>query len=196
MTWYTCTPVSFGGGEDFFCRDSGLICKGLQSLGLECKSIMPLPTHTEDITEDLIRTNPENLARSEWWYNIGASSVVLYSWGHPKYRQIAEAIRASGAKLFINLDSGGIISPRVTPELYKRAVMGKQIRLHGPLLGTLTGSILNIAYLFYIPNIIDPGRIAHLRAATAIGCISPNALALWRLWAGTYSVLLLYPCLP
>jgi hypothetical protein len=187
MTWYTCTPVSFGGGEDFFCRDSGLICKGLQSLGLECKSIMPLPAHPEDITKDLIRTNPENLARSEWWYNIGASSVVLYSWGHPKYRQVAEAIHASGAKLFINLDSGGIISPRVTPELYKRAVMGKQIRLHGPLLGTLTGSILNIAYLFYIPNIIDPGRIAHLRAATAIGCISPNALALWRLWAGTYA---------
>lgn len=187
MPWYTCTPVSFGGGPDFFCRDSGLICKGIQSLGLECKSIMPLPVHPEDLTEDLIRTAPENLTRSEWWNNIGAASVVLYSWGHPKYRQVAEAIHASGAKLFINLDSAGIISPRVTPELYKRAVMGKQIRLRGPLLGTLTGFILNIAYLFYIPYIIEPGRIAHLRAATAIGCISANALSLWRLWARKYA---------
>lgn len=187
MAWYTCTPVSFGGGPDFFCRDSGLICKGIQSLGYECKSIMPLPEHPEDIKEDLIRTDYENLARSEWWNSIGASSVILYSWGHPKYRKVAEAIRASGARLFINLDSAGIISPRVTPKLYRHAVMGKQVRLRGPLLGTITGSILNLVYLFYIPYLIEPGRIAHLRNASAIGCISPAALSLWRLWVRRYA---------
>lgn len=187
MAWYTCTPVSFGGGPDFFCRDSGLICRGIQSLGYECKSIMPLPAHPEDIKEDLIRTDFKNLARPEWWKSIGASSVVLYSWGHPKYRHVAEAIRASGARLFINLDSAGIISPRVTPELYRRAVMAKQIRLRGPLLGALAGSILNLAYHFYIPYRIEPGRVAHLRFADAIGCISPAALSLWRLWARRYA---------
>lgn len=87
---------------------------------------------------------------------------------------------------FVNLDSAGIISPRVTPGLYKRAVMGKQIRLRGPLLGTLTGSLLNVAYRFYMPYLIEPGRIEHLRAASAIGCISDGALSLWRLWARRY----------
>jgi len=187
MTWFTSTPVSFGGGPDFFCRDSGLVCKGLQSLGLSCKSVMPLPEHPGDMTEDLIRTDAGNLARPEWWSGIGASKVVLYSWAAPKYRRIAEAVRDSGAKVFINLDSGGIISPKVTPLLYLYATMGRQICQHGLLLGTLTGIIRSTAYRFYIPFVQEPGRIAHLRAATAIGCISPDALALWRLWARTYA---------
>ena len=187
MTWFTCTPVSFSGGPAFFCRDSGLVCKGIQSLGLSCKSVMPLPVHPGEITADLIRTDAKNLARHEWWRDIGASNVVLYSWAHYKYRKIAEAIRDSGAKLFINLDGSGIMSPRVTPSLYLGAIMGKQVRQNGPILGALTGALRSIAYRFYIPIVQEPGRIAHLKTATAIGCITPGALALWRLWALTYA---------
>ncbi len=191
MTWFTSTPVSFGGGSDFFCRDSGLICKGLQSVGLECKSIMPLPKHPGDITDDLIRTNAANLVRPEWWNGIGADKVVLYSWGHPKFRQIAEAVRRSGAKVFINLDSSGIFSPKVTPRLYFQSILGKQVRLHGQLFGTMSGALnclmRSIAHSFYVPFVMEPHRIAHLRTATAIGCISPGALALWRLWARNYA---------
>lgn len=187
MTWFTCTPVSFGGGPDFFCRDSGLVCKGLQSLGLSCKSVMPLPAHPGDVTEDLIRTDAANLVRPEWWSSIGAGKVVLYSWGHPKYCRVAKAVRDSGAKVFVNLDNGGIISPHVTAALHLRAVMGRQVRLHGPLLGTLTGALRSFVYRFYMPFFQETGRIAHLRAATAIGCISANTLALWRLWARTYA---------
>ena len=187
MTWFTSTPVSFGGGPDFFCRDSGLICKGLQSLGLPCKSVMPLPEHPGDMTDDLIRTEAENLARPEWWSGIGASKVVLYSWADFRYRRMAEAVRDSGAKVFLNLDGSGIMSPKVTPELYLHGVMGRQVRLHGPLLGVLTGALRSAAYRFYIPFVHEPGRIGHMRAATAIGCVNPGALALWRLWARTYA---------
>ena len=187
MTWFTSTPMSFGGGPDFFCRDSGLICKGIQALGLPCKSIMPLPTHPEDITEDLIRTDAGNLVQSEWWKDMGASKVVLYSWAHPKYTRIAEAVRDSGAKVLINLDSSGIISPIVTPELHQDAVIGRQIRLHGQFLGTLAGSLRNFAHHFYTPIFREPGRVAHLRNATVIGCISSPSLILWRLWARTYA---------
>jgi glycosyltransferase involved in cell wall biosynthesis len=148
---------------------------------------MPLPEHPGDMTEDLIRTDAANLARPEWWRGIGADKVVLYSWADYRYTRIAEAVRASGAKVFVNLDGSGIVSPKVTPALYSRAVMGKQIRQHGPLFGTLIGFFRSIAYRYYIPFVQEPGRIAHLRAATAIGCISPDALALWRLWARTYA---------
>ena len=164
-----------------------MICKGIQSIGLPCKSIMTLPAHPEDVTGDLIRTDSENLSRSEWWKDIGASKVVLYSWAHPKYTRIAEAVRDSGAKVLINLDSSGIISPIVTPELHQDAVIGRQIRLHGRFLGTLAGSIRNVAHHFYAPIVREPGRVAHLRTATAIGCISSPSLVLWRLWARTYA---------
>jgi hypothetical protein len=30
MRIFTCTPVAFGGGVDFFTRESGLLCRGLQ----------------------------------------------------------------------------------------------------------------------------------------------------------------------
>lgn len=187
MTWYTCTPVSFGGGPDFFCRDSGLICKGLQSRGLPCKSVMPLPEHPGDVTEDLIRTEGTNLACPDWWSSIGASKVVLYSWADYRYWRMAEAIRNSGARVFLNLDGSGIMSPRVTPGLYFCGVMGEQVRLHGCPIGAVTGALRCLAYSFYIPFVQEPGRIAHMRAATAIGCISTPALALWRLWARMYA---------
>lgn len=187
MAWYTCTPVSFGGGPDFFCRDSGLVCKGLQSLGLSCKSIMPLPEHSGDVIDDLIRTDVGNLNDTEWWRNIGAEKVILYSWAYYKYKRIAEAARESGAKVLVNLDGGGIISPKATPVAHLRAVMGRQIRLHGPLLGTLLGISSSMAYHLSIPIFQEPGRIAHLQAAKAIGCISPGSLVLWRLWAQAYA---------
>lgn len=187
MTWFTSTPLSLGGGPDFFCRDSGLICKGLQSLGRSCKSIMPLPAYPEDVGDNLIRTKAENLARPEWWKGIGASHVVLYSWGHYRYRKIAEAVRDSGAKVFINLDSSGIFSPKITPYLYFQSIIGRRIRKHGFALGSLIGAFDCVAYRFYIPLVHEPGRIAHLRAATAIGCVSPAALSLWRLWARNYA---------
>lgn len=191
MTWFSSTPVSFSGGPEFFCRDSGLICKGLQSVGIDCKSVMPLPTHPGDVSDDLIRTNAINLVRPEWWGGIGATKVVLYSWGDPKFRQVAEAVRRSGAKVFINLDSSGIVTPKVTPRLYYQSIIGKHIRLHGRLVGIMSGALNymmhSIGHRFYVPFAKEPHRIAHLRTATAIGCISPGALTLWRLWARNYA---------
>jgi len=81
MVWYTCTPIAFSGGGDFFSRDSGLVCKGLQSLGINCKSIMPLPVLHGDIGEDLIRIEYPKLEDSKWWRSIDATNVILYTWG-------------------------------------------------------------------------------------------------------------------
>lgn len=189
--WVTSTPLSFVGDSGFFCRDSGLICKTIQNLGLPCKNVMPLPAYPADLSDDLIRTDVKNLTRSEWWKSIGADKVVLYTWGDSKYRYIAEAVRNSGAKIFINLDSSGIFTPNVTPLLYYHSIMGQQYRRHGLLFGGVTGvlscSIRSLAYRFYMPFVREPGRIAHLKTATAIGSVNPNALALWRLWARKYA---------
>jgi len=187
MLWYTSTLLSLKGGPDFFYRDSGLICKKLQSMGFPCKSIMPLPSYPDDINEDLIRTDFANLANPVWWNSIGAHKVVLYSWGHPKYYRVAEAVHKSGAKVFVNLDNAGILFPSVTPTLYSRAVLAKQMRIYGPIFGTIIGLLYNFAYHIYIPILHEPARIAHLRSATAIGCISEISLSLWRLWARKYA---------
>ncbi|HEY1122189.1 MAG TPA: hypothetical protein VGE67_11340, partial [Haloferula sp.] len=110
--WFTCTPVAFGGGPDFFARDSGLLCRGFQALGIESRAVMPGERKPED-EPDLIRTDYRNLEDPAWWRCHDLDGVVLYAWGRPKFLRVAEAIRDAGVFLVLNQDSGGLVSPRL-----------------------------------------------------------------------------------
>lgn len=102
--WYTCTPVAFKGDDTFFYRDSGLLSRAFAEAGCESRAVMPLPVFEGDWPE-LIRTEYGNLEDSCWWASHKLDGVLLYSWGTPKYWKIARAIRESGAKLIIYLDT-------------------------------------------------------------------------------------------
>ncbi|RYD37624.1 MAG: hypothetical protein EOP87_03200, partial [Verrucomicrobiaceae bacterium] len=108
--WFTCTPVAFGGGADFFARDSGLTCRGLQAAGCDSRAVMPGPRQADD-DADLIRTEYENLESAGWWKSQQLEGVVLYAWGSPRYRKVAKAIHDAGIFLVLNQDNGGLISP-------------------------------------------------------------------------------------
>jgi hypothetical protein len=110
MRFYTCTPIAFGGGADFFARDSGLLCRGFQSIGIESLTVMPLPSSKED-QHDLIRTEYSNLEDSKWWRDLNLDGVVLYAWGRPRFRKVARAISEAGIFLVLNQDAGGYVSP-------------------------------------------------------------------------------------
>lgn len=104
---YCCTPVAFAANEHFFIRDTGLISRTLQSMGIESKCIMPLPYHDSDQREGIIRTEYKNLRSVSWWKSLGIDAVILYSWGAPKYIPIARAIKKAGVKLMIHMDTSG-----------------------------------------------------------------------------------------
>ena len=110
MRWFTCTPVAFGGGPDFFTRDSGLLCRGFQGLGMASMAVMPGPRQPED-QADLIRTDYANLESADWWRSLNLDGVVLYAWGQPRFRKVAAAIRAADVTLVLNQDNGGLVSP-------------------------------------------------------------------------------------
>lgn len=183
MNFFTCTPVSFNGDASFFARDSGLICKGMQQMGIPCKSIMPLPAYPGDTHDDLIRTEYANLESAAWWKSVGATHVVLYSWGAPKYKKVAWAIRNAGAKLFVNMDTSGAISAVTAPKLVMNAQIGMCVRRYGVLAGFAAGLSKFAAHYALGSKFIEQGRINHLCAADAIGCISPTALIHLRVWA-------------
>lgn len=104
----TCTPVAFHANENFYTRDTGLICKELQKLGAECRVVMPLPAHEDDLpTGDLLRVETRKLYSTAWWRSMGVEGVILYSWGDPRYTGIAKAIRRAGIRLIIHFDSSG-----------------------------------------------------------------------------------------
>ncbi len=104
---YTCTPVSFHYRQDFLIRDTGLFATQLRSIGIESKSIMPLPWHDDDIRDDghLIRVELKKLYSASWWRTLNLDGLILYSWGAPRYTGIARAAKRAGIRVHVHLDT-------------------------------------------------------------------------------------------
>lgn len=173
MRIYTCTPVSFKGDRSFFFRDSGLLSRGLQSVGVDSKAIMPLPAHAED-EEHLLRARRKDLEDPQWWSTHRADAVVLFAWAMPQYTPIARAIKSSGAKLMLYLDAAGIWSPWsdgfswfLSYWNFNTRTYGRAMGIPRFLLGTLRQSVPR---LFSIP------RLEQLTLADVIGTGSPSAM--------------------
>lgn len=184
MIWYTCTPVAFRGGSDFFSRDSGLLSRGFRSLGIDSRAVMPGPRKAEDLDE-LIRTSAENLESSDWWRELKIDGLVLYAWGRPQFRGVAAAIRDAGIRLVLNQDSGGVVSPR----LGLGSWLEEQRRLSGvgQVAGGRWGFLKRVvkglsAGMIYT----DPLRARHLRLGDYITAVSPVAAERYRRLGNIY----------
>lgn len=178
MKWWTCTPVAFGGGEDFFDRDSGLLSRGFRTIGAESRAVMPGPARTGDLDE-LIRTDYANLESPAWWRGHGLDGVVLYAWGSPRYRRVARAIREAGARLVLNQDNGGLVSPLCGPAAW----LGEQVAMSGA--GRVPGGYRGLARSLLKCGLwglaaTDPLRATHLKQGDRIACVSPQAAAHYR----------------
>ncbi len=187
MRIFTCTPVAFGGGPDFFARDSGLLCRGFQSIGIESQAVMPGDRKPDD-EPDLIRTNFSNLESADWWRSLNIDAVMLYAWGRPKFRKVAVAIHQAEIFLVLNQDNGGLVSPRVG----FRDWIEEQWILAGQGRGTsawLRFLKLTLRGLTAGLVITDPLRAMHLKQGDVIACVSPKAAEhyrkLCRIYGGT-----------
>lgn len=178
MRIFTCTPVDFGGGADFFARDSGLLCRGFQSVGVESRALMPGEREPED-EEDLIRSDYCNLESADWWRDMHVDGVILYAWGRPKFRKVAAAIRDAGIFLVLNQDNGGLVSPLAgargwLEEQWIMSGLGRGIK---HWLGFLKIAARGLTAGLLIT---DPLRAAHLRHGDVIACVSPKAAEHYR----------------
>ena len=173
MRIFTCTPVAFGGGGDFFARDSGLLCRGLQMLGVDSHAVMPGEASADD-EADLIRTEYANLESSEWWQSQGLDGVVLYAWGRPRFRKVASAIHHAGIQLILNQDNGGFISPLAG---FSGWYMEQWIMTgHGASAARLGAFLKQILRGLTIGLFLtDPLRAQHLKQGDFIACVSPAA---------------------
>ncbi|MCH7227985.1 glycosyltransferase [Haloferula sp. A504] len=184
MKWFTCTPVAFGGGEDFFCRDSGLLSRGFRAIGVESRAVMPGERKPEDLDE-LIRTDAANLESTSWWESHGLDGVVLYAWGRPKFRRVAEAIHRAGIRLVLNQDSRGMVSPRCGLKnwLASEKVVSGLGRVPGAWwkYAASVGRGLSVGLLA-----TDPLRARHLRHGDRIAAVSPRAAEHYRALCRNY----------
>jgi glycosyltransferase involved in cell wall biosynthesis len=177
QSWFTCAPVRFVGNDKYFSRDSGLLCKGFQELGISCKAIMPGPPMDDDYTDDLIRTDYKNLEDPDWWRSLGGEGVVFYGWGSGKYVKIAQAIKKSGLVLVSHMDTGGILGifngfSEISGAIWRTA-RGERSTLPGAVINY----VVRLAYTATVGVIRnDWSRSKHLKEADVIGAISPIAL--------------------
>ena len=178
MRVFTCTPVDFDGSPAFFARDSGLLCRGFQAIGIESRAVMPGERRPED-EPDLIRTAYQNLESAEWWRSQHINLVVLYAWGRPRYRRVARAIHDAGVFLVLNQDNGGLISPLAAP--------GDWFREQYLLSGQGRGPGAWLQFLRLVARglsagllLTDPLRASHLRNGDVIACVSPKAAASYQ----------------
>lgn len=176
LPWFTCTPVRFPGNQGFFERDSGLLCKGFQAIGIPSKAIMPGPPMEGDCTDDLIRTEYHNLEDPAWWRAQKGEGVVFYAWGAARYFPVARAIRQAGYKLVSHIDSSGTFGIAAGPMEYWRA----NWRIQNALGITPSSLAVFLAKFFssftwsWVKH--DWGRARHLRQADLIGAVSPLAV--------------------
>jgi glycosyltransferase involved in cell wall biosynthesis len=178
MRFFTCTPVAFGGGADFFARDSGLLCRGFQSLGVESRAVMPGERKPED-DADLIRTEYGNLESADWWCSHNLDGVVLYAWGRPKFRKVAAAIHNAGIFLVLNQDSGGLASPLagLREWLTEQWTLGGQGRGFSAWMRFLRLASRGMTVGLVVT---DPLRATHLGVGDIIACVSPKAAGHYR----------------
>lgn len=174
--WFTCTPRNFPGNVTFFARDSGLLCKGFQEIGIHCKAILLSPEKEDDQKNNLIRTSYKNLEDPDWWRALGADGVVFYGWGSGKHMKIAKAIRQSGCVLVTHMDTAGMLGVLNGPFEFASALWRVSM---GESDGLFQGLLRFIFRLFYGCTIAllrrDITRAIHLKQAHLIGAITPIA---------------------
>jgi glycosyltransferase involved in cell wall biosynthesis len=180
---FTCTPIPFKGDHTFFARDSGLLSVGFSMNGFESRPVMPGTTMPDDDPR-LIRTPYDNLLDPAWWKTHSPDAVVFFSWAMPQYTPIASAIKASGAKLMVFLDSAGFWSPWSNGLEWFKAQWDACRRKKGLMIGAFrySASIARSS----IPAAFDRPRLQHMQLADAVTVTSPLVLHRTQRYAQVY----------
>lgn len=170
--WLTATPLKWEGQPAFWEREAGLLCMGFRGVGIESRLVL-LGEPRADPNLPLTLGGMNELTSSKWWRQQGAHAVVLYSWGAPRFEPIARAIKASGARLVLRMDSDGINSPRVWFSRYLAAIHSLYRDQGNPV--APVAALLKSLLFRFVPASFDRGFLKHLAHADAIVIESPLA---------------------
>lgn len=184
MRIFTCTPRDFEGGEDFFSRDSGLLCHGLGMIGVESRVVMIGRPKSGDGAE-VMRAGMADLESAEWWRGLSLDGVVLYSWGRAKYRHVAAAIRRAGIPLILNQDNGGVVSPLNGAATWLRQQWHQSGQGKGWVAWRMLGSRISRGLTVGL-LVTDTLRRKHLAHGKWIACVSPGAVEHYKRLCGIY----------
>jgi len=86
--------MPFAADDSFFTRDTGLLCRTLQDIGIESQVVMPTREGTDP--DDVVRASPEEFIDPAWWGSLGIDAVIFITWGFKQHTPVLRAARAAG----------------------------------------------------------------------------------------------------
>ncbi|WAC20447.1 glycosyltransferase [Luteolibacter sp. SL250] len=98
------------GSQAFFDRDSGLLSRGFQKLGIESQPIILGPPGPKDLSP-LVRANWSQMEDTGWWRSLELDGLVFITWGNHPFRKMVEAAVRAGITVAQVTDTQGIHSP-------------------------------------------------------------------------------------
>lgn len=107
---FTGSPLHFPGTQDFFDRDSGLLSRGFQTLGVESNAITLLPTREGDLPA-MVRASWQQLEDPRWWAALELDGLVFITWGNGKYLRMISAATEAGIRVAQMTDTQCLASP-------------------------------------------------------------------------------------
>jgi len=116
---------------EWFGRDSGLVTEGLRSIGIDSKLVV-LNTPGMPKDERFLSADRRQFCDPGFWNALEVDAVVLQGGGEAATQPVADAIKASRAKLIYRMDTDGIVDPSIDPWLFfynKWWTMGNPLRL-------------------------------------------------------------------
>lgn len=114
---YTAVFRPFQPNYSWFGRDSGLVTEGLRKIGVESRLVI---LRSEGIPSDdrFLPLERTQFCDSAFWRSLALDAVVLQGGGDIGIEPALSAIRSSGTKLLLRLDSDGVVAPQVDSYLY------------------------------------------------------------------------------
>jgi hypothetical protein len=110
LRWLTCAPRDYRGDATYFSRDTGLLCRGLQEAGAECRAILAGGARAGD-APDLIRASVAEMDDPRWWRGVEADAVAVHTWSRKEHTGILRAIRKAGLRVVLIQDGTGVTGP-------------------------------------------------------------------------------------
>jgi hypothetical protein len=170
--WLAAIPMVYREGAGFWDRDTGVLCLGLRTIGVNATFVALGPG---GIRKDvpLVLGGLTDFECADWWKQWQAQGTILNSWGAPRYERVAKAIKQSGMKLVIRLDSDGFKSPRTHffRYLLNLYVMARDQNRNSPVIYALSRAICFRIF----PSLYDEPTARHLSYADRVLIESPLA---------------------
>jgi glycosyltransferase involved in cell wall biosynthesis len=171
MKIFTASPLALT--ADSWERDIVVLARGFASMGHQARCVR---LHSPDGSDfpGVLQIGIKEMESADWWSNQKCDIVVVNTWGNPKFSPIIRAIKTSGAKVVIRLDSNGLNSPHCGYLGYASLTFGMEREAgRGRLASAIKAAVKTV--LYSIPAVYDRRMAQHLELADAVTIESEGA---------------------